>query len=270
MKVIRVCEKKDRRELKDIFTRCLTSPVQLIEVKSNEAEEIALRVQPEIAVIECKINSDVFNLVYSLRTNDNDIKILILAEQPIDSNIININFIKLEVEGILIEPYEEIELITLISSATRNRKIIEGYRKTEIELKILTDNMLDLITLTDKNGIFQYFSPSNTRVLGYKSQEMLGRSAFDFVHPEDVTRIIAEFQKGLESKKDGSGEFRFKKADGTYIWVEILGKVMLDSGGYVSAIIFASRDIADRKKKEEELQKELYEIKEKIRNSNQS
>lgn len=77
------------------------------------------------------------------------------------------------------------------------------------------DLLLDAVCVVDRDHNFTYLSPGAKRVFGYEPDEMLGRSMFDFMHPDhhDDTRSVAERVNGGEEvmhfenryiRKDGS------------------------------------------------------------------
>jgi len=76
------------------------------------------------------------------------------------------------------------------------------HKRNDQTLKLITDNMSDMIRLTNLQGINLYTSPSHEKVLGYKPEERVGKSAFDIVHPDDVGHIINVFSDGIH---DGNG-----------------------------------------------------------------
>ncbi|HAI82355.1 MAG TPA: hypothetical protein DCL43_01710, partial [Chitinophagaceae bacterium] len=51
-------------------------------------------------------------------------------------------------------------------------------------LQHVTENMFDLIALTNIQGYFTFLSSSN-KVLGYKIDELVGKHCLDLVHPDD-------------------------------------------------------------------------------------
>ncbi len=52
------------------------------------------------------------------------------------------------------------------------------------------ENTLDIVTVLDKNGLIKYESPSVEKVLGYQSFEMIGKSVFEFIHPDEREYIF--------------------------------------------------------------------------------
>jgi two-component system, sporulation sensor kinase E len=113
--------------------------------------------------------------------------------------------------------------------------------------------MLDMVTQIDIGGNIQYSSPSSKIILGYKPEDMLGLSLIYFVHPNDWQMVSDAFLTGIANGAEGKLEVRFKHADRHYLWLEIVGKVLLDDRGAAAGVIFGSRDITERKRMEEEL-----------------
>ncbi len=124
-------------------------------------------------------------------------------------------------------------------------------RASEERLRHVTDNMLDMVSQTDLAGQFQYVSPSHQIVLGYALDQLLGRSMFEFVHPDDLSTVMTTYQTALANRTSGSLELRYRCADGHYIWLEIIGKWLLDSSGEPQGATFGSRDVTARRQRDE-------------------
>lgn len=133
------------------------------------------------------------------------------------------------------------------------RKITE-YEQTAKTLKRITDNMMDLICQVDTEGTYLYVSSSYQLVLGYNSEDLLGRSFIDYIHPDDKEKIICNFQRALKNATWGEAEFRYKSASGHYRWIEAVGKIIYNSKNLVTGAVVCSRDITRRKLAEEALQ----------------
>ena len=111
----------------------------------------------------------------------------------------------------------------------------------------------DIVTALDANGTFQYASPSVERILGHDPAEMVGEYAFSYVHPEDRERVVEAFARSVTGEEsDPTVEYRLEDADGGYLWVESVGSNRLDEHE-VSGFVINTRDISDRKRREEKL-----------------
>ncbi len=130
----------------------------------------------------------------------------------------------------------------------------ETVRRNEENLRRITDNMLDMLWETDPQGTIEYASPSCQNVLGYQAAALCGQVIYAWLHPDDVERVKAAAQTV------GRVEGRFRHADGHYVWLEVLSSPLADQDGTLRCIVFASRDITERKQVERELQ-ELNRLK---------
>jgi PAS domain S-box-containing protein len=135
---------------------------------------------------------------------------------------------------------------------TERKGAEEALRKSEEMLRLITDNMSDMIRVADLQGVNLYTSPSHFKGLGYRPEERVGKSAFDIIHPDDLERIINIFSEGLAANRRVNIEYRVRHADGHYVWLETVGDFLRDTQGNVTAVVMSSRDISDRKQVEEE------------------
>lgn len=82
----------------------------------------------------------------------------------------------------------------------------------EAHFRSLIENTSDLITILDDRGRITYLSPSNARIIGYSRDSVMGRQAFDFVHPEDLDQALTVFDKRLNSKEFATpSQFQFRQ-----------------------------------------------------------
>ncbi|HWP98226.1 MAG TPA: PAS domain S-box protein [Syntrophomonadaceae bacterium] len=108
------------------------------------------------------------------------------------------------------------------------------------------NHLPDAILQTDFTGIIEYCNPSQKSILGYDSDYLVGKSIFDFVHPQDLSHIVAVFNFGLLSQSLIRMTFHFRHADNHYLYVEITGNVLYNDQGKISGAVFCIRDISHR------------------------
>jgi PAS domain S-box-containing protein len=137
-----------------------------------------------------------------------------------------------------------------VQDITDRKHAEDALRASEHQLRLITDNMLDLISQTDRAGVFQYISPSHHTIMGYTVDQMIGRSAFDFIHPDDLSAARLAYQAALEQHLAGRLELRFRHADGHYLWIETSGNLLIDEHDQLIGTVFGSRDITHRKETE--------------------
>jgi PAS domain S-box-containing protein len=146
-----------------------------------------------------------------------------------------------------------------ILSVTRDisdrKKIEQELRSHEEKLRLLTDNMVDIISQIDSDRNFIYVSPSLKRVFGYEPNEILGKPAFELIHPDDIEPALT---KVLETRKRGETSlllrYRWRHANGSYLWVESATRLLNDEQGRPFGAIFGTRDITERELAEQKIQ----------------
>ncbi len=133
------------------------------------------------------------------------------------------------------------------------KKAEEALHKSEEHLRELLQNSSDIISIFDQNGVFQYVSPSVKKILGYNENEIIGKSAFDFIHPDDMQMAINDFNEVTQFLHDRiATEFRFLHKNGHWVNMEALGSNLLDNPA-ISGIVISTRDISERKRMEAQL-----------------
>jgi PAS domain S-box-containing protein len=133
------------------------------------------------------------------------------------------------------------------------RKIQEELHKSELKFRSLVQNSTDVITIHDIEGRIAYASPSANRVLGYAPKDLIGKTPFEMILPEDLPVAVSSLGDVVRGANDGKPtEYRFRRRDGSVIVLESLGSNHLGNPA-VGGLIINTRDITDRRKAEESL-----------------
>ncbi|HEX7122563.1 MAG TPA: sensor domain-containing diguanylate cyclase [Gemmatimonadaceae bacterium] len=121
--------------------------------------------------------------------------------------------------------------------------------------QLVTESTTDLVSVIGPDGTYRYLSPALVSTLGYEPAERIGQSCFDYIHPDDVGRIRAEFARGLSipGPYDRRVEYRIRHKDGSYRVFESTGSNQLHSS--VGGVVLHTRDITQRRQTEERLQR---------------
>ena len=152
---------------------------------------------------------------------------------------------------------------SITKDITERKNAEKSLRESERRLRLITDNMADVISQTDAQLKIVYTSPSIERVFGYLPQEIEGKSGTDLIHPDDLEQIL---KVAAEARQQGVQsvllQYRYRHANGNYIWVESATRLLYGEQGQSKGAIFVTRDISDRMKAEKEkvaLEKQLIQ-----------
>jgi PAS domain S-box-containing protein len=145
------------------------------------------------------------------------------------------------------------ELKRSICDAVRGQRAEKLLQEAESLLRLITENMQDMLLLTDANLICTFASASHKWILGYEPSEMIGKYVYEFIHPDDVARAMEVAEKAFKDSSGGTMEVRVRRTDGSYILSEGIGKILTDENGQITGTMFSSRDITERRKMEQTL-----------------
>ncbi len=103
-------------------------------------------------------------------------------------------------------------------------------RQRERRFRALAEESSDIISIVDADGIYQYQSHSVEHILGYDPEEMVGDTAWEYVHPDDRAGLIETLEHGVaDAEANPTAEYRVRHADGSWRWMESNGNNQLDN-----------------------------------------
>jgi PAS domain S-box-containing protein len=126
------------------------------------------------------------------------------------------------------------------------RRSAEALRRSEEYFRLLIENSSDIIMVLESDGVIRFSSPSLQRVLGYIPEDILGRSGFQLIYPEDRPKLLAAFNDLMGDQGNvRSVVFRIRHRDGSWHYLESVGRNLMNEP-LVQGIIVSSRDVTER------------------------
>ncbi|MGZ3867326.1 MAG: PAS domain-containing sensor histidine kinase, partial [Bacteroidia bacterium] len=125
--------------------------------------------------------------------------------------------------------------------------------RNEKRFRALVEHVGDIISLTDKEGKIIYISPALEKILGFTTDEVLGKPSFALMHPdhrEESKNILVRLLEnpGVLIPRIN----RFMHKNGNYVWVEGSAINLLHDEN-VQGIVSNYRNVTERKETEEKL-----------------
>ena len=125
--------------------------------------------------------------------------------------------------------------------------------------KLISHNMSDVVCLHDPvTAQYLYVSPSLKEWSGYSPEEYIGKTPYDFFHPDDISKLAPDHRNKQKGEDPGGKmEYRMKVRHGGedgYRWFEAVSRPIMDDQGNVVMLISSSRDIHYQKMAELEKQ----------------
>lgn len=132
------------------------------------------------------------------------------------------------------------------------RKIGElALQQREERFRSLVQHGSDLIGILDAQGTYIFVGDNVQEQLGYERDELKGKNALQYIHPDDAEMIGTALQKLMREKTISVGPYRFRNRQGEWRWVETTASNHLDNP-VIGGLICNSRDVTDKKKQDDE------------------
>jgi PAS domain S-box-containing protein len=117
-----------------------------------------------------------------------------------------------------------------IVGASKTARDITESKRTERALsqeveerRRIFETSQDLILVTDTKGTFVQVSPSSMTILGYRPDEMIGHSAVEFIHPDDLESTRHEMRSARRGQHMRNFETRYVHKDGQAVTLTWMG-----------------------------------------------
>jgi PAS domain S-box-containing protein len=91
------------------------------------------------------------------------------------------------------------------------------------ERRRIFETSQDLILVTDTAGNFVQVSPSSMAILGYEPSEMIGHSAVEFIHPDDLDSTRNEMRSARRGHDMRNFDTRYVHKDGRAVMLTWMG-----------------------------------------------
>ncbi len=124
----------------------------------------------------------------------------------------------------------------------------------------------DAVTATDLEGNINFVSDQTLRLHGYETpEELLGRSAFELIAPEERDRALTNLVRTLEEDHIEGAEYLLLRKDGSVFYGEMNASVIRDAKGEPKGFIAMTQDVTESKQTKKQLRKLTDDLVERIK-----
>ena len=136
--------------------------------------------------------------------------------------------------------------IESIRDVTERKHAETALRDSETKARLLADNITELVAMIGLDGRLSYASPSFRRTLGWEPDEIIGMRQAELFHPEDIEEAAASL-RGLPRGGQLVREYRVRRKDGDYVWIEAVSQLLCDAEGRPNCYLVSAWDIEQRR-----------------------
>lgn len=128
---------------------------------------------------------------------------------------------------------------------TEQKSLQQQLVESEKQYRLLSENSRDLICIHNSEGNYTFVSSSVKELLGYSPEELIGTSPYAIIHPDEHQRLReGPHQNVVNGKSELNVEYRIRKKNGVYIWMNAFTQPLAETKGYFQT---SSRDITAQK-----------------------
>ena len=143
--------------------------------------------------------------------------------------------------------------LSTLQDITERTQMENQLRASEEKYRRIVETANEGIWEIDKDTRTVFVNQRMADMLGYTPEEMMGRSSFEFVAPEDYPDGENRLQIAKSGKGARASEFRYRHKSGSYLWTIISSTPKLDQDGNFMGAIAMFSDITERKQYEKSL-----------------
>jgi two-component system CheB/CheR fusion protein len=153
--------------------------------------------------------------------------------------------------------------VAFVLDITGQKQVQQSLALSEERFRLVSKATNDVIWDWDLIHDLIWWNDGIRMLFGYKTEEIEPgpESWYSRVHPEDVKRVLSDIHKVIDAGgEQWAGEYRFRKADGSYAYVLDRGYILHDKQGKSIRMLGSMVDITYMKEAQEVLEQQAQEL----------
>ncbi|MCC6699519.1 MAG: PAS domain S-box protein [Candidatus Hydrogenedentes bacterium] len=138
-------------------------------------------------------------------------------------------------------------LVSIVMAAGRRARKAEQPLQLRDAFQSMVEHSQDIMAVIDEEGRITYVTPSVHRVLGYRTEDLVGNASSEYVHPEDLPALQQAYRRPRRADEAAPVvTCRVRHKEGTWRYFETAGNRLHPTAG-VPGIVLSFRDVTERK-----------------------
>ncbi len=153
------------------------------------------------------------------------------------------------VEGRATQPYRDARGVLMfdgmVMDVDAQRRAREALAQSEYRFRFLAQSVPEVIWTSGPDGRFDFVSDRVRTQHGVEPAKLIGHTWRAGVHPEDLDRVYAIWERCLSSGEPFEGQMRLRAADGSFRWYQCRAVALKDADGQPLKWFGSNTDIED-------------------------
>ena len=148
---------------------------------------------------------------------------------------------------------------------TDHKQTEESLRKSEEKYRSIIENMQEGYFENDLAGNFIFFNDALCRIIGYPREELIGKNNRQYTDEKTAKKIYQVYNRIYRTGEPSKGiEEEYIRKDGTKLFAELSVSLISDAEGKPIGFRGIARDVTERKRAEEALQRSYHQLRESL------
>ncbi|MFK9092161.1 PAS domain S-box protein [Bacillus salipaludis] len=245
-------------ELIDLFLDCTADGICIVDMENR-----FIRINPMYTKIFGYTEEDVLGRTFEDFPNP-DIVIEIIGAVKRGEAFHNMNTQRSHKDGTILDiavsysPFrnlngEIIAIIAVYRDITNRLNMERELKKTRELYRLITENTTDMIKLYSKDKKVMYASPSHVKGIGYTPEELIGKTVYEIILPEEKEHFECFYQELIDKGEPLLFQTKIKTGSNEGIDTETTVSPIFNEFNEVESYVTVSRNITDRVKNDDAL-----------------
>ncbi|NBB85524.1 MAG: PAS domain S-box protein [Bacteroidetes bacterium] len=148
------------------------------------------------------------------------------------------------------------DMAAMVVDELELRRTAREMEESEARYRSVVNSVQEIIFELDTEGRWRFVNPAWEDLLGYRTEDTMGRPFLNFIHPDDRDACTARFAEvACGDKASCKTEVRYVSAHGDTCWFEVNAWMMCDSAGQPRGISGTLYDLTERRAAEQTLRR---------------
>jgi PAS domain S-box-containing protein len=163
------------------------------------------------------------------------------------------NYKRYILAGLLSLLAQTLIIIALLLQRAKRKRAETSLRESEERFRLVANSAPVMIWMSGPDKLCTFFNQGWLDFTGRPLEDELGNGWASAVHPKDLERCLEVFLRAFDARDNFEMEYRLRRHDGQYRWVNDVGVPRFGAEGGFQGYIGSAIDVTDRKRSEEAL-----------------
>lgn len=148
---------------------------------------------------------------------------------------------------------QSLVIAALLLQRAKRKRAETSLRESEGRFRLVANSATVMIWMSGPDKLCTFFNQGWLNFTGRPLEHELGNGWTSDIHPDDLNRCLEVYYRACDARLDFEMEYRLRRHDGEYRWVNHVGVPRFEADGTFQGYIGSCIDLTERRRSEEAL-----------------